>query len=125
MIARLVPAAVFKTVVPVLNRELGSIPRRSRHLKKSVSANILAFTDDKLKYYEQIPVQFNVFDTKYFIIVKTTNMSVSIYSYVQWSLQWTPTGFLHFTFNIPVVSSVNIVMRFPCINFSKFWFSKI
>ncbi len=57
MIARLVPAAVFKTVVPVLNRELGSIPRRSRHLKKSVSANILAFTDDILKNYEQIPVQ--------------------------------------------------------------------
>ena len=69
MIARLVPAAVFKTVVPVLNRELGSIPRRSRHLKKSVNANILAFTDDKLKYNEQISVQLNVFDSKYFIIV--------------------------------------------------------
>jgi len=27
---------------------LGSIPRRSRHLKSSVSANILAFTDDSL-----------------------------------------------------------------------------
>ena len=53
------PAAVFKTVVPVLNRELGSIPRRSRHFKKSVSANKLEFTDDKLNYYEQIPVQFN------------------------------------------------------------------
>ena len=50
MIAWLVLAAVFKTVVPIINRELGSIPRRSRHLKKSVSANILAFTDDKLKY---------------------------------------------------------------------------
>ncbi len=35
----------------------GSIPRRSRHLKKSVNANILAFTDDILKNYEQIPVQ--------------------------------------------------------------------
>jgi len=69
MIARLVPAAVFKTVVPVLNRELGSIPRRSRHLKKSVNANILAFTDDKLNYNEQISVQLNVFDSKYFIIV--------------------------------------------------------
>jgi hypothetical protein len=33
MIAWLVLAAVFKTVVPVINRELGSIPRRSRHLK--------------------------------------------------------------------------------------------
>ena len=69
MIAWLVPAAVFKTVVPVLNRELGSIPRRSRHLKKSVNANILAFTDDKLNYNEQISVQLNVFDSKYFIIV--------------------------------------------------------
>ena len=69
MIARLVPAAVFKTVVPVLNRELGSIPRRSRHLKKSVNANILAFTDDKLKYNEQISEQLNAFDSKYFIIV--------------------------------------------------------
>ncbi|SVD90396.1 uncharacterized protein METZ01_LOCUS443250, partial [marine metagenome] len=27
-----------------------------------VSANILAFTDDKLKYYEQIPVQFNALE---------------------------------------------------------------
>ena len=33
MIAWLVLAAVFKTVVPIINRELGSIPRRSRHLK--------------------------------------------------------------------------------------------
>jgi hypothetical protein len=32
-------------------------------LKKSVSANILAFTDDKLKYYEQIPVQFNALES--------------------------------------------------------------
>ena len=42
---------------------LGSIPRRSRHLKKSVSANILEFTDDKLKNYEQIPVQFNALES--------------------------------------------------------------
>jgi len=69
MIARLVPAAVFKTVVPVLNRELGSIPRRSRHFKKFVNVNILTFTDDKLKYNEQISVQLNAFDSKYFIIV--------------------------------------------------------
>ena len=48
---------------PGVSRELGSIPRRSRHLKKSVSANILAFTDDKLKYYEQIPVQFNALES--------------------------------------------------------------
>jgi len=41
----------------------GSIPRRSRHLKKPVSANILSFTDDKLKYYEQIPVQFNALES--------------------------------------------------------------
>jgi len=46
----------------MLNRELGSIPRRSRHLKKSVSANILAFTDDNLKNYEQIQVQFNALE---------------------------------------------------------------
>ena len=38
MIAWLVPAAVFKTVVPVLNRELGSIPRRSRHFEIPVSS---------------------------------------------------------------------------------------
>ena len=54
---------VFKTIVPATNGELGSIPRRSRHLKKLVSANILAFTDDKLKYYEQIPVQFNALES--------------------------------------------------------------
>ena len=69
MIARLVPAAVFKTVVPVLNRELGSIPRRSRHLKKSVNANILAFTDDKLKNYEQIPVQFNALESTQSLLI--------------------------------------------------------
>jgi hypothetical protein len=32
-------------------------------LKKSVNANILAFTDDKLKNYEQIPVQFNALES--------------------------------------------------------------
>jgi len=42
---------------------LGSIPRRSRHFKKSVSANILEFTEYKLKYYEQIPVQFNALES--------------------------------------------------------------
>ena len=63
MIGRLVPPAVFKTAVPAINGELGSIPRRSRHLKKSVSANILEFTEDKLKYYEQIPVQFNALES--------------------------------------------------------------
>ncbi|GEM_PF-4683732 len=57
MIAWLVPAAVFNTVETAESRLLGSIPRRSRHLKKSVNANILAFTDDILKNYEQIPVQ--------------------------------------------------------------------
>jgi hypothetical protein len=30
MIRRLVPLAVFNTVVPVINEELGSIPKRSR-----------------------------------------------------------------------------------------------
>ena len=63
MIGRLVPPAVFKTAVPATNGELGSIPRRSRHFKKSVSANILEFTDDKLEYYEQIPVQFNALES--------------------------------------------------------------
>ena len=63
MIRRLVTLMVFKTIVPATNGELGSIPRRSRHLKKSVSANILEFTDDKLKYYEQIPVQFNALES--------------------------------------------------------------
>ena len=63
MIGRLVPPAVFKTAVPATNGELGSIPRRSRHLKKSVSVNILTFTDDKLKYYEQIPVQLNTLES--------------------------------------------------------------
>ena len=48
---------------PRVTWELGSIPRRSRHLKKSVSANILAFTDDKLNNYEQIPVQFNALES--------------------------------------------------------------
>ena len=57
MIERLVLSAAFKAVVPGIPGELGSIPRRSRHLKKSVNANILAFTDDILKNYEQIPVQ--------------------------------------------------------------------
>ena len=63
MIAWLVPAAVFKTVVPVLNRELGSIPRRSRHLKKSVNANFLSYTGYRLKSYERIPVQFNTLES--------------------------------------------------------------
>ena len=45
-------SAAFKAVVPGSPGELGSIPRRSRHLEKSAIANILAFTDDKLKYYE-------------------------------------------------------------------------
>ena len=48
MSVRLVPATVFNTAVPMTNRELGSIPRRSRHLKSSVSANNLAFTDDSI-----------------------------------------------------------------------------
>ena len=56
-------SAAFKAVVPGSPGELGSIPRRSRHLKKSVSANILAFTDDKLKYYEKIPVQLNTLES--------------------------------------------------------------
>ena len=30
MSVRLVPATVFNTAVPMINRELGSIPRRSR-----------------------------------------------------------------------------------------------
>ena len=59
MIEWLVLSAAFKAVVPGIPGELGSIPRRSRYLKKSVSVNILTFTDDKLKYYEQIPVQLN------------------------------------------------------------------
>ena len=63
MIEWLVLSAAFKAVVPGSPGELGSIPRRSRHLKKLVSANILAFTDDKLKYYEQIPVQFNALES--------------------------------------------------------------
>ncbi len=63
MSVRLVPATVFNTAVPMINRELGSIPRRSRHLKKSVNVNILTFTDDKIKYYEQIPVQFNALES--------------------------------------------------------------
>ena len=46
-----------------MSRELGSIPRRSRHLKKLVNANMLRFTDDKLKYYEQIPVQSNALES--------------------------------------------------------------
>ena len=62
MIEWLVLSAAFKAVVPGSPGELGSIPRRSRHLKKSVSVNILTFTDDKLKYYEQIPVQYNVLE---------------------------------------------------------------
>ncbi len=40
-----------------------SIPRRSRHFKKLINVNILTFTDDKLKYYEQIPVQFNALES--------------------------------------------------------------
>ena len=63
MIEWLVLSAAFKAVVCSKTAELGSIPRRSRHLKKLVSANILAFTDDKLKYYEQIPVQFNALES--------------------------------------------------------------
>ena len=56
-------SAAFKAVVSGIPGELGSIPRRSRHLKKSVNVNILTFTDDKLKYYEQIPVQFNALES--------------------------------------------------------------
>ena len=56
-------SAAFKAVVPGIPEELGSIPRRSRHLKKLVSVNILTFTDDKLKYYEQIPVQSNALES--------------------------------------------------------------
>ena len=63
MIERLVLSAAFKAVVPGIPGELGSIPRRSRHFKKSVNANILSFTDDKLKNYEQIPVQFNALES--------------------------------------------------------------
>ena len=33
MSVRLVPATVFNTAVPMINRELGSIPRRSRHFE--------------------------------------------------------------------------------------------
>ena len=56
-------SAAFKAVVPGIPGELGSIPRRSRHLKKLVSVNILTFTHDKLKYYEQIPVQSNALES--------------------------------------------------------------
>ena len=54
MIARLVPAAVFKTVVPVLNRELGSIPRRSRHLEIPVKIGISLFDSDYSYYFDLI-----------------------------------------------------------------------
>ena len=60
MIARLVPAAVFKTVVPVLNRELGSIPRRSRHLEIPVITGISVFDSVYLLYFDSI----NNFKTK-------------------------------------------------------------
>ena len=63
MIEWLVLSAAFKAVVPGSPGELGSIPRRSRHFKKFVNVNILTFTDDKLKYYEQIPVQFNALES--------------------------------------------------------------
>ncbi len=63
MIERLVLSAAFKAVVPGIPGELGSIPRRSRHFKKFVNVNILTFTDDKLKYYEQIPVQSNALES--------------------------------------------------------------
>ena len=56
-------SAAFKAVVSGIPGELGSIPRRSRHFKKFVNVNILTFTDDKLKYYEQIPVQFNALES--------------------------------------------------------------
>ena len=56
-------SAAFKAVVPGIPEELGSIPRRSRHFKKFVNGNILSYTDDKLKYYEQIPVQFNALES--------------------------------------------------------------
>ena len=56
-------SAAFKAVVPGIPEELGSIPRRSRHFKKFVSTNIMSFTNDKLKYYEQIPVQFNTLES--------------------------------------------------------------
>ena len=48
---------------PRVTWELGSIPRRSRHLKKLVSANIIALTNDKLKYYEYFLVQFNALES--------------------------------------------------------------
>ncbi len=51
MSVRLVPATVFNTAVPTINRELGSIPRRSRHLKSSVNAKLFALTDDSLTNY--------------------------------------------------------------------------
>ena len=60
MIARLVPAAVFKTVVPVRNRELGSIPRRSRHLEIPVITGISLFDSVYLLYFDSI----NNFKTK-------------------------------------------------------------
>ena len=63
MIEWLVLSAAFKAVVPGSPGELGSIPRRSRHFKKFVNVNILIFTDDKLKYYEQIPVQSNALES--------------------------------------------------------------
>ena len=39
MIEWLVLSAAFKAVVPGMPGELGSIPRRSRHLKNSVNDN--------------------------------------------------------------------------------------
>ena len=56
-------SAAFKAVVPGIPGELGSIPRRSRHLKKLLSTNIMSFTNDKLKYYEQIPVKSNALES--------------------------------------------------------------
>ena len=56
-------SAAFKAVVPGIPGELGSIPRRSRHFKKFVNGNIMSYTDDKLKYHEQIPVQFNALES--------------------------------------------------------------
>ena len=63
MIEWLVLSAAFKAVVPGMPGELGSIPRRSRHLKKSVNANFMAHTGYRLKSYERIPVQFNTLES--------------------------------------------------------------
>jgi len=53
MIGRLVPPAVFKTVVPTINRELGSIPRRSR------KSWVTCLNDTVGKRFLRVPVKFD------------------------------------------------------------------